>query len=135
MTEQELSKIPFRCVCHIALKDEHIATYSDESGRLGFSVTTPKKDEFTYGKGRTHYRIDNKIYKSKKKFLEALKEFSFKVVPIRYGDMTDKEKLQQIKGLADGMYYAAKNMTTDASKLRKAMERYHQFIIKHYYEE
>lgn len=49
--------------------------------------------------------------------------------------MTDKEKLQQIKGLADGMYYAAMNMTTDASKLRKAMERYHQFIIKHYYEE
>lgn len=83
MTEQELSKIPFRCVCHLALKDEHIATYSDESGRLGFSVTTPKKDEFTFGKGRTHYRIDGKIYKSKKKFLEALKGFSFKVVPIR----------------------------------------------------
>ena len=49
--------------------------------------------------------------------------------------LTDKEKLQQIKGLADGMYYAAMNLTTDASKLRKAMERYHQFIIKHYYEE
>jgi hypothetical protein len=47
--------------------------------------------------------------------------------------MTDKEKLQQMKELADGMYYAAKNMTTDASRLRKAMERYHQFIIYHYY--
>ena len=49
--------------------------------------------------------------------------------------MTDKEKLQQMKGLADGMYYAAQYLTTDASKLRKAMERYHQFIIKRYYEE
>ena len=49
--------------------------------------------------------------------------------------MTDKEKLQQMKGLADGMYYAAQYMTTDASKLHKAMEMYHQFIIKHYYEE
>ena len=49
--------------------------------------------------------------------------------------MTDKEKLQQIKGLADEMYYAAQCLTTDASKLRKAMERYHQFIIKHYYGE
>lgn len=49
--------------------------------------------------------------------------------------MTDKEIIQQMKELADGMYYAAKNMTTDASNLRKAMERYHQFIIKHYYEE
>ena len=83
MTEQELSKIPFRCVFHMALESEHIATYSDESGRLGFSVVTPKKDEFTFGKGRIHYRIDEKIYKSKKKFLEALKEFSFKVVPFK----------------------------------------------------
>ena len=83
MNKQELANIPFRCVCHMALEHEHIATYSDESGRLGVSVVTPKKDEFTFGKGRTHYRIDEKIYKSKKKFLEALKEFSFKVVPIR----------------------------------------------------
>jgi hypothetical protein len=83
MTQEEFSKIPFRFVCHMSLKDENVATYSDESGRLGFSVVTPKKDEFTFGKGRTHYRIDEKIYKSKKKFLEALKEFSFKVVPIR----------------------------------------------------
>ncbi len=58
MTEQELSKVPFRCVCHIALEDEYVATYSDESGRLGFSVVTPRKDEFAVGKGRTHYRID-----------------------------------------------------------------------------
>ena len=31
--------------------------------------------------------------------------------------MADKEKLQQMKELADGMYYAAQYMTTDASKL------------------
>ena len=84
MIEQELSKIPFRCVCHMALESEHIATYEDESGRLGFCTHTPKVDEFTFGKGTTHYRIDEKIYKSKKKFLEALKEFSFKVVPFKY---------------------------------------------------
>ena len=39
-------------------------------------------------------------------------------------DMIDKEKQQQMKELADGMYYAVKNMTTDASKLRKEMERH-----------
>ena len=54
---------------------------------------------------------------------------------LKQSDMIDKEKQQQMKELADGMYYAAQYMTTDASKLRKAMERYHQFIIKHYYEE
>ena len=43
--------------------------------------------------------------------------------------MTDKAKLEEIKKLADAMYYAAFNMTTDASILRKAMNEYNQFII------
>ena len=83
MTEKEFSKIPFKCVCSGAWEHEHTLTYSDKSGRLGFCMHTPKKPDGTFGKGRTHYRIDRKIYKSKEKFLEALKEFSFKVVPIR----------------------------------------------------
>ena len=36
---------------------------------------------------------------------------------------------KQLRKLADAMYYAAFNMTTDASQLRKAMEEYHQFVI------
>lgn len=43
--------------------------------------------------------------------------------------MTDKEKLKKIKKLADAMYYAAQQLTTDASRLHKAMDEYHQFII------
>lgn len=46
--------------------------------------------------------------------------------------MTDKEKLSEVVRLADGMYYAAQYMTTDASRLRKAMDAYHQFIITEY---
>ena len=38
-------------------------------------------------------------------------------------------KLSKLKKLADAMYTAAQNLTTDASHLRKAMEEYHQFII------
>lgn len=38
-------------------------------------------------------------------------------------------KLSKLKKLADAMYYAAQNLTTDTSHLRKAMEEYHQFII------
>ena len=49
--------------------------------------------------------------------------------------MTDKAKLEKIKKLADAMYYAAFNLTTDASLLRKAMDDYHQFIIYEYYKE
>lgn len=43
--------------------------------------------------------------------------------------MTDKAKLEEIKKLADAMYYAAQYLTTDASRLHKAMDEYHKFII------
>lgn len=49
--------------------------------------------------------------------------------------MTDKAKLEKIKKLADAMYDAAFNMTTDASLLRKAMDKYNQFIINEYHKE
>jgi uncharacterized protein YwqG len=49
--------------------------------------------------------------------------------------MTDKDKLKEIKKLADAMYYAAFNLTTDASRLKKAMDEYHQFIIQEYCKE
>ena len=43
-------------------------------------------------------------------------------------------KQKKLKKLADAMYYAAQQMTTDASRLRKAMEEYNQFIIHEYYD-
>lgn len=43
--------------------------------------------------------------------------------------MTDKEKLEKLKKLADAMYYATQHLTTDASRLHKAMDEYHKFII------
>ena len=43
--------------------------------------------------------------------------------------MTDKEKLLKLRKLADAMYYAAQHLTTDASRLHKAMDEYHKFII------
>ena len=49
--------------------------------------------------------------------------------------MTTEEKLLKLKKLADAMYYAAQHLTTDASRLRKAMEDYHQFIINEYHKE
>jgi hypothetical protein len=46
-----------------------------------------------------------------------------------------KDKLEKLKKLADAMYYAAQYLTTDASKLHKAMDEYHQFIINEYHKE
>lgn len=49
--------------------------------------------------------------------------------------MTEKEKLEKLKKLANAMYYAAQYLTTDASGLHKAMEEYHKFIINEYHKE
>lgn len=89
MTEKELAKIPFRCVGHLALAHEHLLTYVSEDGRLGFCDHTPKRKNGTFGKSRRHYRIDNKTYKSKQKFIEALKDFNpdFKCVSIFTGQI------------------------------------------------
>lgn len=75
MTEQELLKVPFHMVGHLAMANEHASTYSSKDGRLGFCDHTKKRGDFAYGRTYRHWRIDNKIYKSKEKFLEALKDF------------------------------------------------------------
>ena len=80
MTEEEVKKIPFHMQTHLAMATEHTCAYVDESGRLGFCVHTPiKKDEYgwqEFGKAYRHYRIDGKVYKSYKKWIEALKDFT-----------------------------------------------------------
>ena len=43
--------------------------------------------------------------------------------------MTSQEKLTKIRYLADAMYEAALNMSTDASRLKKAMQDYRNFVI------
>lgn len=43
--------------------------------------------------------------------------------------MTTQEKLTKLRKLADAIYEAALNMSTDASRLRKAMQDYRNFVI------
>lgn len=49
--------------------------------------------------------------------------------------MNTENKLLKLRKLADAMYYAANYLTTDASRMHKAMEEYHQFIINEYHKE
>ena len=85
MTEEELSKVPFHFVASLSLESEHKLSYASEDNRLGFCDHTQKRKDGTFGRTYRHYRIDNKVYKKKEKFLEALKDFSPKVIPIRKG--------------------------------------------------
>ena len=78
MTEEELKKIPFRETCHMAMAGEYTTTYASKDNRLGFCDHVPRDDNgFVKKGGRAyrHYWIDGKVYKTKEKFLEALKDF------------------------------------------------------------
>ena len=75
MTIDELKAIPFHFVSSAAWEHEHTLTYESEDWRLGFCDHTIYKDGQPYRTYR-HYRIDLKIYKSKKKFEEAIKDWN-----------------------------------------------------------
>ena len=76
MTIEELGNIPFRMVAHLAKEDEHCTTYESVDGSLGFCDHTKITGEFTFGRTIRHWRIKDKVYKSKKKFLEALAAYN-----------------------------------------------------------
>ena len=76
MTIEELKKIPFRMVTHIAMEDEHCTTYESVDGSLGFCDHTKKKGEFDFGRTYRHWRIGSKVYKSFAKFQEVLKDYN-----------------------------------------------------------
>ena len=90
MTEEELAKIPFRMVAHLAMEDEHCCTYSSEDGRLGFCDHTKKKGEFDFGRTYRHWRIDSKVYKKKEDFLDALKDFHLPMTVERFRELNEK---------------------------------------------
>lgn len=43
--------------------------------------------------------------------------------------MTQQEKLTKLEQLADAMYYSMQNLTTDTTRIRKAMQDYRHFVI------
>ena len=75
MTIEEFKKVPFRFRFHLNLGNEHTMTYGSKDGRLGYCDHTLVKKNGDYGRTYRHYRIDNKIYKTKEKFIEALKDY------------------------------------------------------------
>lgn len=103
MTIEELKDIPFYFVAHMALETEHMITYETEDGRLGFCDHTPKRKNGDFGRTYRHYRIEGKVYKTKDKFLEALKDYNTNVIPINhrpYQNTVDRMKHEQEANLS-----------------------------------
>jgi hypothetical protein len=79
MTEEELKKVPFHKTWHVAMEGEYITTYMSKDERMIICDHVPRDECGMVKKGGRsvrHFMIDGKVYKSKKKFLEALKDFN-----------------------------------------------------------
>lgn len=77
MTEQDLAKIKFRMVSHLNMETLHACTYESVNHVPSFEicVQTRLRDDDMFGGSYTHYRFNGKVYKTKKKFLEAITAF------------------------------------------------------------
>ena len=76
MTFEEFQKIPFRFVAHINMTDLHITTYVSDDRRFSYSSYVRFRDGHPYGRSIRHYCIGMKVFKTKKKFIEALAEIN-----------------------------------------------------------
>lgn len=74
MTIEEFEKIPFHFMSHMSMVDEHTIVYATQDNKFMYCVHQPYKDGQPCGRRYCHYRIGTKIYKSKKKFLEAIEK-------------------------------------------------------------
>ena len=60
---------------------------------------------------------------------EAVREYLEMGAAFQTMQTEDERKQRKLKRLADAIYTAAQYLTTDTTRLRKAMEEYHQFCI------
>lgn len=77
MTESDLAKIKFKCVSHLAMEQEHVLTYESVGHipKIWIFIHTPVRKDGSFGRQYRYYSFNGKIYKSKKKFLEAATAF------------------------------------------------------------
>lgn len=80
MTEEELNKLKFRECSHTTYDDEYHTIYecvSEPFANRLFVNFIKKRDKNTgdvVGNGKIHYSLDGKLYKTKEKILEAIKD-------------------------------------------------------------
>lgn len=80
MTEEDLDKLKFRECSHTAFDTEYHTIYECVSEpfigilMLNAIVKRSKDNGEPTGKARVHYSLDGKVYKSREKFIEAIKD-------------------------------------------------------------
>ena len=71
MTKEELTKIPFDFVSHLALSDCHISLYKNNQYGIMWQKSTKKKGFFEFGRTTEKFCYKDKWY-SKKKFINEI---------------------------------------------------------------
>lgn len=74
MTEEEFRKVPFKMMSHLSLEHEHRTTYVNEDYGFGINTYTSRWDDYTIGRAYVHYIYNDVVYKTRAKFLEAIKD-------------------------------------------------------------
>jgi len=78
MTPEEFDKIKWTFQSHLNMGDEHASTYRADTPFPLFACRHVTKNYTKYGNERfrttVHYKLDGKVYKTKEKLLEAIKE-------------------------------------------------------------
>lgn len=77
MTEEEFNKLPFRFASSLAMDNKHCTTYVNDDYNISICTHTIKREDFTFGRSYTHYLYKGVVYKSKSKFLDAIKDLKF----------------------------------------------------------
>lgn len=74
MTAEELAKIPLRYLSHLSMAHEHCTVYANDDYNIRVCLHTAVKRDGTFGRTYTHYSHNGIVYKTKAKFLEAIKD-------------------------------------------------------------
>ena len=78
MTESDFAKIKFKFVMSMSGEYEHMVSYVSVGHipTIGICIHTPVRKDGSFGRERRAYRFrGGSVYKSKKKFLEAITAF------------------------------------------------------------
>ena len=76
MNIEELKNMKFHFVSHLSMIDMHITTYASDNNQLGWCDYVPFKNGEPKRRACRHYRIGTKIYKTREKFMEAIKDYN-----------------------------------------------------------
>lgn len=76
MTKEELLKIPFRPIAHMAMAHEHTQTATNDFYGISICNHTKINKRGDFGRSYTHFMYKGKTYKTADAFLKAYNEIN-----------------------------------------------------------